>query len=139
MNISEKIKMLRKEKRLTQAMLAESLNVARSTVIAWEGKRCLPEGENLKNIARTLGTTVAFLLGESDAAGMPAAASDQTPPTRKEASSIILKLSEVRYALDALGDETDMSDLRIIDELLCSCQKISALLLAQKTVAGRGQ
>ncbi|MDO4562186.1 MAG: helix-turn-helix domain-containing protein [bacterium] len=139
MNISEKIKMLRKEKRLTQAMLAESLNVARSTVIAWEGKRCLPEGENLKNIARTLGTTVAFLLGESDATGVPVAASDQTSPTRKEASSIILKLSEVRYALDALGDETDMSDLRIIDELLSSCQKISALLLAQKTAAGRGQ
>ena len=139
MNISEKIKMLRKEKRLTQAMLAESLNVARSTVIAWEGKRCLPEGENLKNIARTLGTTVAFLLGESAAAGVPVAASDQTSPTRKEASSIILKLSEVRYALDALGDETDMSDLRIIDELLSSCQKISALLLAQKTAAGRGQ
>ncbi len=139
MDISEKIKMLRKEKRLTQAMLAESLNVARSTVIAWEGKRCLPEGENLKNIARTLGTTVAFLLGESDAAVVPVAASDQTSPTRKEASSIILKLSEVRYALDALGDETDMSDLRIIDELLSSCQKISALLLAQKTAAGRGQ
>ena len=137
MNISEKIKMLRKEKRLTQAMLAESLNVARSTVIAWEGKRCLPEGENLKNIARTLGTTVAFLLGESDATGVPAAASDQTSPTRKEASSIILKLSEVRYALDALGDETDVSDMHIIDELLGSCQKISARLLTKKTAAGR--
>ena len=138
MNISEKIKMLRKEKRLTQAMLAESLKVARSTVIAWEGKRCLPEGENLKNIARVLDTTVAFLLGENEASESSQAAKNSASCARpdgrnlSEASSIILKLSEVRYMLEALNEEADLTDVHIINELLGSCKKISEKLLSEK-------
>ena len=143
MNISEKIKMLRKEKRLTQAMLAESLKVARSTVIAWEGKRCLPEGENLKNIARVLDTTVAFLLEENEDTGRALVVKGPIMPMSneeqhlKETSPIILKLSEVRYMLDSLCGKPDIDDIHIIDKLLNSCKKISAKLLLDETAAGR--
>ncbi|MDO5116833.1 MAG: helix-turn-helix transcriptional regulator [Synergistaceae bacterium] len=132
MDISEKIRMLRKEKGLTQAMLAESLDVARSTVIAWEGNRCLPEGENLKSIARVLDTTVAFLLGESAAPAPVPALSERGDGRVQGAASIILKLSEARYMLETLDEESDASDVHIIDELVSSCKKISWRLLSEK-------
>ena len=66
MNSGERIRKLRKTKNLTQAELATRANVARTTVVSWEKNLYLPEGDNLKRLARELDTTQAYLLGETD-------------------------------------------------------------------------
>ena len=45
MNLSEKIKKLRAENKLTQEQLAKNLQVSRSTISSWETGRSYPDLE----------------------------------------------------------------------------------------------
>ena len=65
MKIGEKIRSLRKQKNWTQQQLADSVGVAKTTVLDWEKNRYSPEGKNLINVAESLGTTVSYLIGET--------------------------------------------------------------------------
>jgi putative DNA-binding phage protein len=60
--IGEKIKEIRKNKKLTQARFGELLGVNKKTVILWEKGKSLPNKERLKNIAILGGTSVRELL-----------------------------------------------------------------------------
>ena len=51
MLFTEKLKMLRKEKNLTQEELAEKLNVSRQAITKWECGDGTPDIENLKQIS----------------------------------------------------------------------------------------
>lgn len=48
MKLDEKLVALRKERRLTQAKLAEALNVSRQAISRWELGESMPSTENLK-------------------------------------------------------------------------------------------
>ncbi len=63
--IADNIVLLRKEKGLTQAQLAEKLNYSDKAVSKWERGESLPDVAVLKSIAEILGVTVDYLL-ESD-------------------------------------------------------------------------
>lgn len=54
MDIAGRIKEFRREEKLTQARLAELLNVSRQTVGAWEQGRALPDVEMLRGISEAL-------------------------------------------------------------------------------------
>ncbi len=54
MDIAGRIKKFRSEEKLTQARLAELLNVSRQTVGAWEQGRALPDVEMLRGISEAL-------------------------------------------------------------------------------------
>lgn len=67
MLFGEKVKMLRKEKGLTQAELAEACNVTLRTVQNYEGKNLFPKGQDVVNkLCETLGTTPDYLISDDD-------------------------------------------------------------------------
>ena len=63
--IADNIVLLRKEKGLTQAQLAEKLNYSDKAVSKWERGESLPDVDVLKSLAEILGVSVDYLL-ESD-------------------------------------------------------------------------
>ena len=66
MLIGERIRKLRKEYKITQEQLAESMDIARPTVSSWENNENKPTTENLFMLASILKTNAAYLMGETD-------------------------------------------------------------------------
>lgn len=64
--LSEKIRRLRKDKKLSQSDLAHMVGVTRSAVYYWESGRFQPDRSSLKKIAEAFRTTVDYLLEEID-------------------------------------------------------------------------
>ena len=64
MLFSEKLKLLRKESKLTQEELAEKLNVSRQAITKWESNEGIPDIENLKQISILFDTTIDELIKE---------------------------------------------------------------------------
>lgn len=63
--LSHNIRMLRKEKGLSQQELACRLNVVRQTVSKWEQGLSVPDADLLIRLSQVLGTPVSVLLGEN--------------------------------------------------------------------------
>ena len=61
-NLGSKISLKRKAIGLTQAELAERMNVTRQTVNRWEAGSVLPDIEKIADIANILGTSCDYLL-----------------------------------------------------------------------------
>ena len=62
-NLSERIKIKRKEKGLTQAELAEQLKMSEMTVRRWEAGKTSPRIDEIQELARILGTSFEYLMG----------------------------------------------------------------------------
>ena len=63
--LKENIKMIRKQKGLSQEELAVKLNVVRQTISKWEQGLSVPDSELLVSLADALNTPVSVLLGEN--------------------------------------------------------------------------
>ena len=61
-----KFKVLREKANLTQAQIAEALNIGQSTVSMWESGENLPRADKLPQLARLLNCTVDALLGDGE-------------------------------------------------------------------------
>lgn len=61
-----RFKVLRKKANLTQAQIAEALNIGQSTVSMWESGENLPRADKLPQLARLLNCTVDDLLGDGE-------------------------------------------------------------------------
>lgn len=57
----------RKEKNLTQAQLAERLNVSNKTISKWENGNCMPDYSVIEVLCRELGITISELMDGEDA------------------------------------------------------------------------
>ena len=64
MLFNEKLKELRKSKKLTQEELAEKLNVSRQAITKWESGEGIPDIENLKQISILFNTTIDEIIKE---------------------------------------------------------------------------
>lgn len=64
MLFNEKLKMLRKGKKLTQEELAEKLNVSRQAITKWETAEGIPDIENLKQISDFFNISIDELVKE---------------------------------------------------------------------------
>ena len=62
MDFSEKLKMLREDKNLSQQQLAALLQVNQTTVSTWELGRKLPDFINIVKISKFFGVTSDYLL-----------------------------------------------------------------------------
>jgi len=62
MNFAEKLKMIRKERNITQEELAELLSVSRQAVSKWESGTGYPETEKLLIISKELNVSLDYLL-----------------------------------------------------------------------------
>lgn len=63
---SERLKLLRNEKKMTQQVLADLVGVNRVTYTNWENGKREPELDKIVELATELNTTVDYLLGNSD-------------------------------------------------------------------------
>lgn len=61
--ISDKIRQLRKQAKLSQEQLAEKLNVSRQAVTKWETNLGVPDIENLYSISKLFGISLEELMG----------------------------------------------------------------------------
>lgn len=66
MEFAERLKILRKQVKLTQAQIAEKLNISQQAYASWERGVKKPTQENLVKIAQVLDVTVDYLVGNSD-------------------------------------------------------------------------
>lgn len=99
MNVGERIKRLRKERKLTLRELSEKVDISISFLSDIENGRSNPSLERLKSIAEALDTTVSYLLGEEDNSikGQP----DNTLKlTRRDEREIEKILEETRRKLE---------------------------------------
>ena len=66
LSMNNKIKELRKKKKLTQEELAEKINVTKLTISRWERGERVPKSDKAQQLADFLGVSVSYLLGYSD-------------------------------------------------------------------------
>ena len=65
-NFCDRFVSMRKERNLSQNVLAEKLNVTRKTVIDWESSRCLPSFDSIIALAYALDVSTDYILGLTD-------------------------------------------------------------------------
>jgi putative transcriptional regulator len=66
MELAERLKTLRKQVKLTQAQIAEKLNISQQAYASWERGAKKPTQENLVKIAQILNVSVDYLVGNLD-------------------------------------------------------------------------
>ena len=95
MQLSEKILSLRKRRGLSQAELAEKLNVSRQAVSRWEVGSALPDASNVLQLSKLFGVSADYLLNddyESDR-DIPAVKNTETKAYKKMKNIIALGVS----------------------------------------------
>lgn len=78
MELSQKLKELRKKQGLTQLELAERLFVSRQAISGWEAETSRPSTENLQSLSRLFNIPLETLLDDT-AEAEPAAAPEKLP------------------------------------------------------------
>ena len=66
MKFAERLKTLRKQVQLTQAQIAEKLDISQQAYASWERGAKRPTQENLVKIAQVLNVSVDYLVGNSE-------------------------------------------------------------------------
>lgn len=61
--LSNQVKFLRNQKRITQKELSQIINVSQQTVGSWESGRTTPDEDNIKKLANLFGVSIDFLYG----------------------------------------------------------------------------
>lgn len=64
--MNNKIKELRKEKKLTQEELAEKINVTKLTISRWERGERVPKSDKAQQLADFFNVSVAYMLGYTE-------------------------------------------------------------------------
>ena len=82
MNISDKIRTLRKSKGMSQEELAGQVNISRQAVSRWENGTALPDADNIVQLSKLFGVTTDYLL-------MDSYESDEDSPKIKENNKIL--------------------------------------------------
>ena len=70
MTFGKKIALLRKDLGLSQTELAKNLNTSVSVISRYERDEMIPSVDTAKKLAELLGSTVGYLLGETDNANL---------------------------------------------------------------------
>ncbi|MBQ7263837.1 MAG: helix-turn-helix transcriptional regulator [Synergistaceae bacterium] len=68
----ERLKSLRRERRYSQKALGDMVGVQNNTVWRWENGGATPDANNVSKLATALGSTVSYLMGETDDPAPPA-------------------------------------------------------------------
>lgn len=78
MELKEKLVALRKEKGLTQLVVAEKLNVSRQAISRWESGTALPSTDNLRCLGALYEVPIDYLVNEETE--RPISEDDYLPP-----------------------------------------------------------
>lgn len=99
--IGQKIRDLRKEKKMSQSELAKMLAVSQTTVTAWETGKAEPSSSAITSLADYFDVTTDYLLGR---------------PDKKEKKSV--ELSDDDVIMTYQGKELSNEDKEIIRRLM---------------------
>ena len=124
MKIGERIKNTRKKNRLSQAELAERLGVHEVTVRRWENANNELKLAIMPSIASALGTTVAYLMGETD---------DPEPQKYQDSIALPEQTDEINQVIEAIKDNKFLRDL----VLMISKMDIADIAEAARFVADK--
>lgn len=110
--MGERIAYLRKQKRLTQAQVAEQLGISAQAVSKWESGLSCPDIMTLVPLAQVLGVSTDELLGVNlgvKAGTVPADQNDWTQE-RESADQMEIVENEAKSKSGAAGPDSDMMD-----------------------------
>ncbi len=88
MRLGERIKKARKGKG-TQAELAEQIGVHEMTIRRWESGERYPDADMLQKLAAALGTSVSYLVGETEDPQAPAPMGGPSSPHLVEGKNVV--------------------------------------------------
>ena len=114
MELKEKLAALRVEKGLSQAELAEALDVSRQAISRWEVGTSVPSMENLLRLGKLYGVSINAFVDEKDQAADGAQALDE----QKEAQAVPPKV----------GGRVSLS--RMVKWMLCAACILAIILIA---------
>ncbi|RZI47903.1 helix-turn-helix domain-containing protein [Lactococcus kimchii] len=66
MSLPERLKILRKEHKITQKNLAIKLGIAQPRILEWEKGKRTPNKDSLEKLAKVFNVSVSYLLGETN-------------------------------------------------------------------------
>lgn len=66
MTLGDKITMLRKFRKISQAVLAEKIGISRDAIVRYERGEILPIADKAKKIADVLGVSLDYLMSDAD-------------------------------------------------------------------------
>jgi transcriptional regulator, XRE family len=109
MRLGERIKKARKGKG-TQAELAEQIGVHEMTIRRWESGERYPDADMLQKLSVALGTSVSYLVGETDDPQTPVSVDrpsashliegkNVVPPVADSAAPVVFQIGEMRLEL----------------------------------------
>lgn len=113
MEINEKIRYLRKQKRLTLEQVGEAVGVGKSTVRKWEtGDIANMRRDKIAKIAEVLGVTPSYLMGWEDENGNPIQRNNM-PANAMQISTRVIPLAGVVGAGECIdfGKESTMESV----------------------------
>lgn len=96
MDVSSRLRMLRKDAGMTQQDIADKLDVTRVSVGKWESGIATPRPKNLEDLAALFGTSVSYLLGE-----------DGPERVESRATSAMVPMRAIGVTCMGDGDEQD--------------------------------
>ena len=99
-----RLKELRKEKKLTQKELADKINVSKLTISRWERGERVPKSDKAQALADFFGVNTAYLLGYLDF------------PARSLREILFHEIkAEKEYKVIRIGDENFISENRVLN------------------------
>lgn len=102
--IGQKIRDLRKQRKMSQTELANILHVSQQTVTAWETGKAEPSSSAVANLADYFNVTTDYLLGR--------------PEEKKEKDSNSVDLADMDALLTYQGKQIPDQDRELINDLL---------------------
>ena len=129
--LGEAIRLVRKGKRLTQRDLAQQTGFSLDSISRWERDERSPTANDLRMIAASLNTSVAFLMGESEEeAVVDGKASQSKTELMRMAERLFKKMAS--YSPDFVIQFRDLD--KVIDQL--EPEDIQALADAYASITG---
>ena len=120
MNLSEKLILLRKEKGVSQAELAELMNVSRQAISRWETGVAVPSSENLRFLTAFYGITLSDLYSPAEETPSPQEQAPQ-PQATEDASkrklfwlcaAVVVIVLVVGVLITAIGQKAHNEDVK---------------------------
>lgn len=98
MNIGDRIKSKRKEKRLTQKELSDLVNVSAQVISNWERDYTHPDYDDVARLSEVLNCSSDYLLGRTDK--KESGVSYTAPLTKKDEQDIAKRLEQIKSDIE---------------------------------------
>lgn len=122
---TDRLKELRKEKKLTQKEIAEQIGIKRNSYSDWETGKNEPNLENIVKLSKILGTTIDFLLGKSSL-------SNSNSELDSQICELSLLLRKIHGRLDSLESYCNTEETQALLKSVRS--KLSEVTILEKVI-----